>query len=95
MVADDLLDVDGGGIVGKDKGNPITVARGKRGGEGGSMGDVSDLVEGPVDNGAGESLVEEDGGHSKGPLVEVGHFGSYVMETEDLGERNRVFTGSK
>eukprot|EP00061_Rhincodon_typus_P001718 g15553.t1 len=47
MVSDDLLDVDAGGMVGKDKGNPIAVAEGKRRDEGGSVGDGSDLVEGP------------------------------------------------
>eukprot|EP00061_Rhincodon_typus_P001585 g15200.t1 len=56
MAPDDLLDVDAGGMVGKDKGNPIA-------GEGGSAGDGSELVEGPVDNSAGESSVEEEGGH--------------------------------
>eukprot|EP00061_Rhincodon_typus_P014548 g41619.t1 len=30
MTSDDLLDVDAGGMVGKDKGNPIAVAGGKR-----------------------------------------------------------------
>eukprot|EP00061_Rhincodon_typus_P004363 g22399.t1 len=39
MASDDLLDVDAGGIVVKDKGNPIAVVEGKRGGEGGSVGD--------------------------------------------------------
>eukprot|EP00061_Rhincodon_typus_P007806 g29865.t1 len=49
MASDDLLDVNAGGMVGKDKGNPIAVAGGK------SAGDGSDPVEGPVNNGAGES----------------------------------------
>eukprot|EP00061_Rhincodon_typus_P001995 g16343.t1 len=31
MVPDDLLDVDASGMVGKDKGNPIAAAGGKRG----------------------------------------------------------------
>eukprot|EP00061_Rhincodon_typus_P001264 g14235.t1 len=30
MALDDLLDVDAGGILGKDKGNPIAIAGGKR-----------------------------------------------------------------
>eukprot|EP00061_Rhincodon_typus_P005334 g24713.t1 len=58
MVDDDLLDMDAGGMVGKDKGNPIPVAGGKRGGEGGSAGNGLDPVEGPIDNGAGESSIE-------------------------------------
>eukprot|EP00061_Rhincodon_typus_P000689 g12458.t1 len=60
MASDDFLDVDAGGMVGKDNGNPIAVAGGKTRGEDGSAGDGSDLVEGPVDNGAGESSVEEE-----------------------------------
>eukprot|EP00061_Rhincodon_typus_P003145 g19399.t1 len=72
MVPDDPLDVDAGGMVGEDKGNPITVAEGKRSGEGGSAEDGSDLVEGPVDNGVGESSVEKEGGHFGGSLVEIG-----------------------
>eukprot|EP00061_Rhincodon_typus_P002014 g16378.t1 len=72
MVSRDLLDVDAGGMVGKDKGNPITVAGRKRRGEGGSVGDGSDLVEGPVNNGAGVSSVEEEGEHFRGSLVEAG-----------------------
>eukprot|EP00061_Rhincodon_typus_P004948 g23791.t1 len=47
-------------MVGKDKGTPIAVAGRKRRGEGGSTGDGSDLVDGPVDNGAGVSSVEEE-----------------------------------
>eukprot|EP00061_Rhincodon_typus_P003717 g20791.t1 len=63
IASDDLLDVDAGGMVGKNKGNPITVAGRKRGNEDRSAGDGSDLVESSVDNGAGESLVKEEGGH--------------------------------
>eukprot|EP00061_Rhincodon_typus_P008416 g31003.t1 len=76
MASDDLLDVDAGGMVGEDKRNPIAVAGGKRRGEGGSAGEGSDLVGDPVDNGAGESSVEEEGGHFGGPLVEVGLIGT-------------------
>eukprot|EP00061_Rhincodon_typus_P006351 g26910.t1 len=72
VASDDLLDMDAGGMVGEDMGNPVTVAGGKRGDEGRNVGDGSDLVEGPVDNGAGESLVEEEGGHFRGSLVKVG-----------------------
>eukprot|EP00061_Rhincodon_typus_P001574 g15172.t1 len=61
MTSDDLPDVDAGGMVEEDKGNPIAVVGGKRRGEGGSVGNESDLVEGPVDNRAGESSVEEEG----------------------------------
>eukprot|EP00061_Rhincodon_typus_P001097 g13698.t1 len=71
MASGDLLDVDPGGMVGEDKGNPIAVAGGKRWGEDGSAGDGLDLVEGPVDDRAGESSVEEEGGHFGGSLVEV------------------------
>eukprot|EP00061_Rhincodon_typus_P006261 g26716.t1 len=67
MASDDLLDVDTGGIIGKDKGNPIAVVKGKKRGEGRSAGDRSD----PVDNGVGESSVEEDGGHFGGPLSKL------------------------
>eukprot|EP00061_Rhincodon_typus_P011242 g36121.t1 len=70
MLSNDLLDVDADGMVGEGKGNPIAVAGRKRSGEGRSAGDGSDLVEGPVNNGAGESLVEEEGGHFGGFLVE-------------------------
>eukprot|EP00061_Rhincodon_typus_P003211 g19545.t1 len=63
--ANDPLDVDAGGMVGEDKGDCY-------GGDGGSAGDGSDLVEGSVDNGAGESSVEEEGGHFGGSLVKVG-----------------------
>eukprot|EP00061_Rhincodon_typus_P002149 g16746.t1 len=69
MASDDLLDADASGILGKDKGNPIAVAGRKRGGEGESAGDGSDLVEGTVDNGVGESSVEEEGGHFGDSLV--------------------------
>eukprot|EP00061_Rhincodon_typus_P000075 g10368.t1 len=62
MASSHLLDVDAGGMVGKDMGNPIAVAEGKRRDDGGTAGDRSDLDEGPVDNGAGESSVEEEGG---------------------------------
>eukprot|EP00061_Rhincodon_typus_P005276 g24580.t1 len=72
MASDDLLDVDAGGMVSQDKGNPIAVAGGKRRGEGESAGDGSDPVEGPVNNGAGESSVEEEGGHVRGSLVDIG-----------------------
>eukprot|EP00061_Rhincodon_typus_P011772 g37041.t1 len=93
MVADDLLDVDAGGMFGRDKGNPIAAAGGKRRGEGRSVGDVSDPIEGPADNGAGELLLEEEGGHFGGSLVEVGLIGTYVMETEELREWDGVFSG--
>eukprot|EP00061_Rhincodon_typus_P007289 g28843.t1 len=63
MVADDLLDVDAGSMVGKDKGIPIAVVGGKREDEDRSAGDGSDPVEDPVDNGAGESSVKEEGEH--------------------------------
>eukprot|EP00061_Rhincodon_typus_P002253 g17005.t1 len=90
MVVDDLLKVNAGGMVGKDKGNSIDVAGGKRRCEGGSVGDGSDPVEGPVDNSAGESSVEEEGGHFRGSLVKVGFIGmTYATETEELGEWNR------
>eukprot|EP00061_Rhincodon_typus_P004502 g22753.t1 len=94
MAVSDPLDVDASGMLGKDKGDSITIAGGKRGGEGQSVGDGSDLVEGPVDNAAGESSVEEEGGHFVGSLVEIGIIGTYMMETEELGEWNRVFAGS-
>eukprot|EP00061_Rhincodon_typus_P005412 g24888.t1 len=94
IVFNDLLDVDAGGMVAKDKGNPITVAGGKRRGEGGSVGDGSDPVEGPVINGAGESSVEEEGGHFGGPLVEAAIIGIVAMETGELEEWSRIFTGS-
>eukprot|EP00061_Rhincodon_typus_P013753 g40325.t1 len=71
MMAQDPLELDTDGMVGKDKGYPITVVEGKRGSEGRSVGDVSDLVEGPVDNGAGESLDEEEGGHFGSSLVDI------------------------
>eukprot|EP00061_Rhincodon_typus_P015630 g43408.t1 len=60
MASDALLDVDAGGMGGKDKGNPIAVARVKRRGEGGSAGDGSDAFEGPVNNGAGVSPMREE-----------------------------------
>eukprot|EP00061_Rhincodon_typus_P014316 g41261.t1 len=72
MEASDLLDVDAGGMVGKDKGDLIAAAGWYRGNE--------DLVEGPVGNGAGESSVEEKGGHFRGSLVEVGLIRTYAME---------------
>eukprot|EP00061_Rhincodon_typus_P000766 g12682.t1 len=93
MASDDLLDVDAGGMVGYDKGNPIAAAGGKRRGEGGNARDGLDPVEGPVDNGAGKSSVEEEGGHFGGSLVEVGLIGTYAMETEELREWDGVFTG--
>eukprot|EP00061_Rhincodon_typus_P004804 g23468.t1 len=71
VVSDDLLDVDAGGIVGNDKGNPIAVAGGKGRVDSGSVGDGSDPFEGPVDNSAWESSVEEEGGRFGGSLVEV------------------------
>eukprot|EP00061_Rhincodon_typus_P015961 g43923.t1 len=95
MVSDDLLDVDAGGIVGEDKGNPIAVAGGKRRGEGGSAGDGLDPVEGPVGNSAGGSSVEEEGGRYRGSLVEVGLIRTYAMEMEELREWDGVFTGSR
>eukprot|EP00061_Rhincodon_typus_P008253 g30703.t1 len=57
MASHDLLDVDAGGMVRKDKGNPIAVAGRKRRGESGSAGDGLDLVDSPVDDGAGKSLL--------------------------------------
>eukprot|EP00061_Rhincodon_typus_P019051 g48490.t1 len=71
MTADDFLDVDTGGMVGKDKGNPIAVEGRNRGGQGGCAGDGSDPVECCVDNAVGESSVEEDGGHFGRSLVEL------------------------
>eukprot|EP00061_Rhincodon_typus_P007886 g30015.t1 len=68
VASNDLLYVDAGGMVGEDKGNPVAVVGGKRSGEGRSAGDGTDLVEGLVDNGAGESSVEEEGGHFGGFL---------------------------
>eukprot|EP00061_Rhincodon_typus_P005345 g24737.t1 len=62
VVSDDLLDVDAGRMVDKDRGNPITVAGGRRGVEGGSAEGSSDKVEGAGDNGVGESSAEEEGG---------------------------------
>eukprot|EP00061_Rhincodon_typus_P001854 g15960.t1 len=46
MASDDLLDADAGGMVGKDKGNPIVVAGRNRRCEG--VNDGSDPVEGPL-----------------------------------------------
>eukprot|EP00061_Rhincodon_typus_P006987 g28205.t1 len=89
MVSDGLLNMDTGGMVGKDKGNPNAVVGGKRRGEGGNVGDGLDLIEGPVDNGAGESLVEEEGGHFADTLVKVGLMGTDVTETEELREWDR------
>eukprot|EP00061_Rhincodon_typus_P003599 g20486.t1 len=48
MLANDLPDVDAGGKAGKDKWNSIAAVEWKRGGEGGSTGDGSDLVDSPV-----------------------------------------------
>eukprot|EP00061_Rhincodon_typus_P009735 g33460.t1 len=95
MTTDGLLDVDAGGMVGKDKGIPIAVAEGERGCEGQSAGDGSDLVEGPVDSGAGESPIEEEGGYFGGFVVKVGIIRTYATETDKLGEWNRVFTGNR
>eukprot|EP00061_Rhincodon_typus_P009078 g32268.t1 len=95
MIADDLLDLNDSGMVGKDKGNPIAVAGGKRGVEDRSAGDGTDQVEGAINNSAGESSVEEEGGHFGVSLVEYGLNGSYVMEVEELGEWNGVVTGSR
>eukprot|EP00061_Rhincodon_typus_P010498 g34839.t1 len=97
MAANDPLDVDAGGMVGKDKGNPISVAGGKREGEGQSARDVSDRVGGPVNNAVGEFSDEVEGGHFRGCLVKIGLIicGTYVVETEELGEWNRLFTGGR
>eukprot|EP00061_Rhincodon_typus_P002719 g18292.t1 len=65
MAANDLLDVDASGTVGKAKRNPIT-------GEDASVEEGSDPVAGLVDNGAEESSVEEEAGHFGRPLVEEG-----------------------
>eukprot|EP00061_Rhincodon_typus_P001798 g15811.t1 len=70
MASDDLLDVDAGVMVGEDEGNPIAFTGGRRTGESGSVGDGSDPFEGPINNGAGKSSVEEEGGHFRGSLVE-------------------------
>eukprot|EP00061_Rhincodon_typus_P002760 g18391.t1 len=51
MVSDDLLDVDAGGMLDKNKGNPIAVVAGKRKCEGRSAGDALGLVEGPTREG--------------------------------------------
>eukprot|EP00061_Rhincodon_typus_P014121 g40947.t1 len=91
MAANDPLDVDAGRTVGEDKGDPITLAGGKREDEGQSAGDGLD----PVNNGAGESWVEEEGGYFRGCLVEVDIIGTDAIEMEELGEWNRVFTGSR
>eukprot|EP00061_Rhincodon_typus_P000572 g12092.t1 len=95
MASDDLLDVDTCGMVGKDKGNPIAVAGGKRGGEGGRAEDGLDPVEGLVHSGAGKSSVYEGGGHFGGSFDEVDLIRTYVTEMEELGERDGVFTGSR
>eukprot|EP00061_Rhincodon_typus_P000906 g13142.t1 len=65
------MNVDAGEMVGEDKENPIVVAGGKRRGEGGSVGDGSDLNDGPVNYRAGESSAKEKGGHFGGSRVEV------------------------
>eukprot|EP00061_Rhincodon_typus_P003456 g20125.t1 len=70
MATDDLLDVDAVAMIGEYKANPIAVAGGKRRGKGGSTKDGSDPVDGPVNNGAGEYLIEEEGGYFGGSLVE-------------------------
>eukprot|EP00061_Rhincodon_typus_P003230 g19588.t1 len=84
MASDDLLDVDAGGMVSKERGNIIAVAGGKRRAEGGSMGDGLDLVEDPVDNGVGESSFEEEDGHFRGSLVEIGLIRTHATEMEEL-----------
>eukprot|EP00061_Rhincodon_typus_P007606 g29456.t1 len=94
MASDDLLYVDAGGMVGKDKSGPIAVVGGKRRGGGQSAGDESDPAEDPVRCDAGEALIEEEGGHCRGPFVEVGIVRIDAMEMKKLGERNEVFTGS-
>eukprot|EP00061_Rhincodon_typus_P007204 g28661.t1 len=71
MMSDDLLDVDGGGMLGKDKGNPIAVAGGKRKGEDGSAEDGSDPFEGPVDNGAGNPQLRKKMDISEAPLSKL------------------------
>eukprot|EP00061_Rhincodon_typus_P003491 g20220.t1 len=65
MVSDDLLDVDAGGIVGKDKGNPIAVAGGKRRGTHGDPSYLKQMrgIKREVVEGEDElSQAEEDGG---------------------------------
>eukprot|EP00061_Rhincodon_typus_P013001 g39089.t1 len=59
MAVNDALDVDGGGMVGMEKEDPITVVEGKGRGEGRIVGDGLDPAEGLVNYGAGGSLVEE------------------------------------
>eukprot|EP00061_Rhincodon_typus_P018195 g47266.t1 len=86
--------MDGSGMVGEHNGDPIAVAVGKTGGKGQTAGDGLDLVQGPADNGAGESLVEE-GGHFGGSLVEDGIIRTDSTEMEKLGECSRVFTGGR
>eukprot|EP00061_Rhincodon_typus_P005968 g26113.t1 len=95
MVADDLLDVDIGEMVGKDKEHHVAFVEGKRGDEGQIVRDGSDPAEGPVSNGAGESSVEDKGGHFGGSFVEVGLARTYATESEEQGKWNRVFTGSR
>eukprot|EP00061_Rhincodon_typus_P017249 g45859.t1 len=95
MASDDLLDVNAGGMVGKDKGNPIAVVGGKRGDEGGSVRDGSEPVVSLVDNGVWESSVVEVGGIFGGSLFEVGLIRTYAMEMEELGEWNGFFTGTR
>eukprot|EP00061_Rhincodon_typus_P011012 g35708.t1 len=91
----DPLDVDAGGMVAKNKGNPIAGAGGNRKGEGGSLGDGSNPVEGPVNNGDEESLVEDGGEHLGGSLVKGGLIGTFATETKELEEWNGVFTGNR
>eukprot|EP00061_Rhincodon_typus_P005665 g25467.t1 len=83
MVSDDLRDVDAGGMVGEDKGKPIADAGGKRRGEGRSAGDGSDRIEGPVDNGAGESSVEKECGR----VPSTGFHGPCTVATPGTGSQ--------
>eukprot|EP00061_Rhincodon_typus_P008191 g30597.t1 len=92
MTANDLLDVDPGGMVGKDKGNPVAVAGRKRGDEGRSAGGGSDLAEDSFNNGARESSVEEEGGHFG---CSLGVIRTDATDSEELGEWNRDLTESR
>eukprot|EP00061_Rhincodon_typus_P000530 g11980.t1 len=71
MAPDDLLDVDAGEMVGKDKGNPVTVVGGKRMGEGGSVGDELDPVEGLSTKVLGNPWMRKKLDISKTPLSKL------------------------
>eukprot|EP00061_Rhincodon_typus_P016113 g44154.t1 len=84
MAADNPLDVDDGGMVDKDKEDPIAVTGRKgAGGEGRRAGNGSDLAVGLLNSSAGKSLVEEESGHFGGSLIEVGSIGT---DKTNIGE---------